>query len=82
MAEPCRQPPNGTPFKAAWLRENERDIYDAAYRLVDAPDWLTYRLTGNWSVNINSAALRMYYNRDHGGWPEDFYAHVGAGRRL
>ncbi len=20
------------PFKAAWLRENERDIYDAAYR--------------------------------------------------
>lgn len=67
------------PFKAAWLRENERDVYDAAYRLVDAPDWLTYRLTGTWSVNINSAALRMYYNRDHGGWPEDFYAHVGAG---
>ncbi len=67
------------PFKAAWLRENEREIYDAAYRLTDAPDWLTYQLTGEWSVNINSAALRMYYNRAHGGWPHDFYETIGVG---
>ncbi len=67
------------PFKAAWLRENERDIYDAAYRLVDAPDWLTFKLTGEWTTNINSAALRMYYNRNHGGWPVDFYEHIGCG---
>ncbi|MDY5585598.1 MAG: FGGY-family carbohydrate kinase [Arcanobacterium sp.] len=67
------------PFKAAWLRENERETYDAAYRLVDAPDWLTFKLTGEWTTNINSAALRMYYNRNHGGWPVDFYEHIGCG---
>jgi len=67
------------PFKAAWLRENEPETYRRAHRLVDAPDWLTFRLTGEWTVNINSAALRMYYNRNRGGWPEDFYAHVGCG---
>lgn len=67
------------PFKAAWLRENEPEIYKAAYRLVDAPDWLTYRLTGEWTVNINSAAERMYYNRDRGGWPVEFYEHIGCG---
>ena len=59
------------PFKAAWLRENERETYDKAYRLVDAPDWLTYRLTGEWTQNINTAAHRMYYDRDNGGWPVD-----------
>ncbi len=67
------------PFKAAWLREHEPETYRATHRLVDAPDWLTHSLTGAWSVNINSAALRMYYDRDAGGWPADFYEHVGCG---
>ncbi|OFR31649.1 FGGY-family carbohydrate kinase [Actinomyces sp. HMSC065F11] len=67
------------PFKAAWLRENERELYDSAYRLLDAPDWLTYKLTGEWTININSAAMRGYYNRDYGGWPVDFYEHIGCG---
>lgn len=67
------------PFKAAWLKEREPETYAAAHRLVDAPDWLTYKLTGEWTVNINSAALRMYYNRDEGGWPVDFYETIGCG---
>lgn len=67
------------PFKAAWLKENEPDVWANAYRLVDAPDWLTFKLTGRWTVNINSAALRMYHNRDLGGWPVDFYEHIGCG---
>lgn len=71
--------PEWYPFKAAWLRENEPGIYRATKYLVDAPDWVNYRLTGEWTVNINSAAHRMYYNRDEGGWPTDFYEEVGAG---
>lgn len=67
------------PYKAAWLKENEPDTYNKAYRLVDAPDWLTYKLTGEWTLNINTAAHRMYYNRDEGGWPVDFYEEVGCG---
>ena len=67
------------PFKAAWLKENEPETYANAYRLVDAPDWLTYKLTGEWTTNINSAAIRMYYNRENGGWPVDFYETIGCG---
>lgn len=67
------------PFKAAWLRRHEPETYRRAARLVDAPDWLTHALTGEWTVNINSAALRMYYDREAGGWPTDFYEHVGCG---
>ncbi|OFS67853.1 xylulose kinase [Trueperella sp. HMSC08B05] len=67
------------PFKAAWLRENEPDIYKRAYKLLDAPDWLTYQLTGQWTQNINTAAHRAYYDRDNGGWPVDLYEQAGAG---
>ena len=67
------------PFKAAWLREHEPETYRKAAHLVDAPDWVTYKLTGEWTTNINSAAIRMYYNRDKGGWPEDFYQTIGCG---
>ena len=67
------------PFKAAWLKEHEPETYKNAAHLVDAPDWLTFKLTGEWTTNINSAALRMYYNRNHGGWPVDFYETIGCG---
>lgn len=67
------------PFKAAWLKEHEPENYERAVHLVDAPDWVTYKLTGEWTTNINSAALRMYYNRDKGGWPVDYYETIGCG---
>ncbi|MCD4549031.1 FGGY-family carbohydrate kinase [Schaalia sp. lx-260] len=67
------------PFKAAWLRENKPEIWAKAAHIVDAPDWVTYKLTGEWTININSAAHRMYYNRDRGGWPVDFYETIGCG---
>ncbi len=67
------------PFKAAWLKEHEPGVYARATHLVDAPDWVTYKLTGEWTTNINSAALRMYYNRNRGGWPVDFYTTIGCG---
>lgn len=67
------------PFKAAWLKENEPETYRSAAYLVDAADWITFRLTGRWSTNINSAAHRMYYDRDQGGWPTELYDAVGVG---
>lgn len=67
------------PFKAAWLKEHEPEVYKAAHRIVDAPDWLTFKLTGEWTFNQNTAAIRAYHNNDHGGWPVEFYEHIGCG---
>ena len=67
------------PFKAAWIKENEPETYAAAYRIVDATEWVTHVLTGEWTLSINTAAHRMYYNRDKGGWPTDFYETIGVG---
>jgi FGGY-family pentulose kinase len=67
------------PSKALWLKENEPEIYDEAHMLVDCTDWLTYQLTEEWTFNINTASVRAYYNKEHGGWPTDFYEEIGLG---
>ena len=67
------------PSKALWLKENERENYDNATHLVDCIDWLTFRLTGEWTASINTASFRAYYDRDEGGWPESLYEAVGLG---
>ncbi len=67
------------PCKALWLKEREPEVYQAAHRLVDCADWITYRLTGRWTANINSNSTRAYYNADTGGWPTSFYEEIGLG---
>ena len=66
------------PFKAAWLKENEPEVYRKAVHLLDAPDWVGHRLTGEFRINENSAAVKMYYNRAEGGFPRDVYAAIGC----
>ena len=65
------------PCKALWLKRHEPEVYRQAHRIVDCTDWIGYRLTGRWTANVNSNSVRAYYNRDLGGWPEDFYAEIG-----
>lgn len=65
------------PFKATWLQEND-PTWNDTHMVVDAPDWLGFRLTGRWHINENSAAVKYYYDADLGGFPEDLYADIGA----
>ncbi len=67
------------PCKALWLKEKDPDVYRRASRLLDCTDWLTLRLTGRSTASVNTASIRGYYNRDEGGWPEDFYEEIGLG---
>jgi ribulose kinase len=67
------------PSKALWLKENEPDTYQRAQYLVECTDWLSWKLTGRWTVNINTAAVRAYYDRAEGGWPTSFYEEIGLG---
>ncbi|MDQ6920394.1 MAG: FGGY-family carbohydrate kinase [Candidatus Dormibacteraeota bacterium] len=86
---PCRKYNGGGPVsaewypsKALWLKERESETYRQAAHIVEATDWLTFRLTGRWTAGINAASLRAYYDRDAGGWPADFYEEIGLGDAL
>jgi sugar (pentulose or hexulose) kinase len=46
------------PSKALWLKENEPDTYESAARICECLDWVTYRLTGEWTASINIASFR------------------------
>ena len=65
------------PCKALWLKENEPVIYAAAHHMCEYVDWITYRLTGEWTASVNIASLRWYYDRDNGGFPQSFYKRIG-----
>src|SRR5207237_4401969 len=65
------------PCKALWLKENEPDIYSAATHICEYTDWMTHRLTGEWTASINIASLRWYYDRDNDGFPASLYQAVG-----
>ncbi|HET7480516.1 MAG TPA: FGGY family carbohydrate kinase [Rubrobacteraceae bacterium] len=65
------------PSKALWIKENEPETYNEAARICDYADWMTFRLTGEWTASVNTAAFRAYYDRDAGGWPESLYSAIG-----
>lgn len=63
--------------KTLWLAENEPQTYTSARRIVEYTDWLGFRLTGEWIGNINTAAIRGYYDRNAGGWPTSLLETLG-----
>src|SRR5918997_1032829 len=65
------------PCKALWLKENEPDAYNNSARICEYTDWITHRLTGEWTASINNVSNRWYYDRNEGGWPESLYEAVG-----
>ncbi len=64
------------PCKALWLKENEPEMYHAATHICEYTDWMTHRLTGEWTASVNIATLRWYYDRDNGGFPISLYQAV------
>lgn len=63
--------------KVLWLAEHERRTYERARHVVECTDWLGFKLTGEWVGNINTAAIRGYYDRDAGGWPHTLMHAIG-----
>ncbi len=67
------------PCKALWLKRHDSENYEQSEKVLEFVDWLTYKLTGRWTGNINNTTVRWYYNRDEGGWPRSFYEKIGLG---
>jgi FGGY-family pentulose kinase len=65
------------PCKTLWLKEHEPQTYTQAAHIGECIDWLTQRLTGEWVGSIDTASIRAYYDRNVGGWQEDFFATIG-----
>ncbi|MBQ1691744.1 MAG: hypothetical protein II017_02950, partial [Erysipelotrichaceae bacterium] len=63
--------PEWMPPKLAWLKRNERKIYDQAEVFCEYQDWLTFKLTDKWCMNNNTACNWGYSIYD--GFSEKIY---------
>lgn len=67
------------PCKVLWLKRYEPKIYEQSEKICEYADWLTYQLTGKWTMNLSNSATRWYYDSQSGGIPDDFYQKIGLG---
>ncbi len=68
--------------KALWLKQHEPALWDGETYLVEQMGWLTWRLTGEWAVPLNSAAAKWHYRATTtddtpAGWPLRLLRSVG-----
>jgi ribulokinase len=65
------------PCKVLWVKRNEPEIYKNAATIFEHTDWLTFRLTGEITGNINTTTVRWFYNDREGGRPVSLYNKIG-----
>lgn len=65
--------PEWFPCKTAWVKRHEPEVYSAAKTVFEFTDWLAFRLTGERTVNIDTATIRWFYNVNEGGFPLSLY---------
>lgn len=68
--------------KALWLKQHEPALWNQDTYLVEQMSWLTWRLTGEWAVSLNSAAAKWHYRATENsetpaGWPTNLLRSVG-----
>ena len=69
--------PEQQPPKLVWLKRNLPDTWSSAAHLLDLPDWLTYRATGQTVRSLCSVTCKWGYVLENGGWDEEFLKEIG-----
>lgn len=65
--------------KALWLKRNEPETFDKAFRICEYQDYLTYHLTGEWAASLDNVGLRWHYRNRDGGWAASMVEALGIG---
>ena len=65
------------PPKALWFKQEQPELYAQTDYLCEFTDWIAYKLTGRFTLNINTISQRWFYHSPNGGWPLDFFADIG-----
>ena len=60
--------------KAMWLARHEPDAWRRAARFVSTPDYLNFRLCGQWAIDPSAAAIRQLFNLEALTWDDEILA--------
>lgn len=65
------------PPKMLWFKQNEPELYARMDYLLEFTDWIAYRLTGRFTLNVDTITQRWFYHTPTGGWPHSLFAALG-----
>jgi len=65
------------PCKNLWVKKNQPEVYKRSKVIAEYTDWITFELTGEWTLGINTTSVREYYDNEKGGFPKEFYKKIG-----
>lgn len=65
------------PCKNLWVKRNQPEVYKKSKVIAEYTDWITFELTGEWTLGINTTSVREYYDNEKGGFPKGFYKKMG-----
>lgn len=64
--------------KAMWLAAHEPQVYGAAHRIVEAVDYVNFRLTDRWTASKLNATCKWNYDPIAGEFPQSLYDELGV----
>ena len=68
--------------KLMWIRDNEPDIYRDTYRILQAKDYMNFRLTGSYYTDYNDASGTNAFDLRKFGWSEPMIKASGVSDTL
>jgi xylulokinase len=63
-----------------WMKENEPEVFDKTYKFLSVIDYINYKLTGRFAIDITNACITQLFNIIQEDWDEDILSFCGIGR--
>ncbi|MGC4018527.1 MAG: xylulokinase [Muricomes sp.] len=77
-----RLSPSYTLEKIMWLREHEPEVYNKAYKSLQAKDYILYKLTGEFVTDYSDASGTNALDLEHLCWSDEILEASGINRDL
>ncbi|MDR0362189.1 MAG: xylulokinase [Planctomycetota bacterium] len=68
--------------KLMWVRDNQPGIYKNTHKMLNAKDWLTFRLTGRMIAEPTDASSTNLYDLVKGDWSDELVKAAGLERDM
>jgi D-ribulokinase len=65
--------------KLLWLKENRRQVFDAAWQFLDLADFLTWRASGDLSRSTCTVTCKWTYLAHESRWDAGYFHQIGLG---
>lgn len=72
-----RPSPSYSAAKCMWVKENQPDIYRRIHKVINAKDYLNFRLTGIIATDPSDASGSNLYDLENGRWSEELLDAAG-----